>query len=40
MIQRYHKNMKNAHHQWEKALKNTPVKIVKEISVDMNLNQT
>ena len=33
MIQRYHKNMKNAYHQWEKVLKNTPVEIVKEISV-------
>ena len=33
MIQRYRKNMKNAYHQWKKVFKNTPVAIVKEISV-------
>ena len=33
MIQRYRKNMKNAYHQWKIVFKNTPVAIVKEISV-------
>ena len=33
MIQRYRKNMINAYHQWKIVFKNTPIAIVKEISV-------
>ena len=33
MIQRYRKNIKNTYHHWKKIFKNTPVAIVKEISV-------
>ena len=33
MIQRYRKNMENAYQQWKIVFKNTPVAIVKKISV-------
>ena len=33
MIQRYRKNIKNTYHQWKKVFKNTPVAIVKEVSI-------